>query len=442
MHMTEFKSSDEYYRDLLELKSQEKLIGPVGIYRFHPNEFKYIGYTLPVIFHKWTGKYGIRSLEDFKKSQLVQEIAFRESLAQIWEDLKDYQHYEGQNIKGIKITKSGILTAGFYIGRKHLKEFLRTSGEYDIQDKNQIRCSDYIQKFAGYDIDYSITDLVQQRREEINSSPEDKIQTIILSLENRYDELLPETKQELIMALKIGLFEKFAILMSKYTISSSQKAHGDLTGLANSLNITPEIVGQIIDQGHAEIERVFKRKLLKFAESVYTKELAINVTSEDKLQNETLEIAKKLDLREMLGYVQQYFNNERIADKLKRLIQKIKFKEVPDDLQKFIKKEDIHIAHRLKYVVLRSELTSDLKKVMVENIMHEVVQTRSNLENCREILITGYVNINSYNPYQEQRFESLVGKIEGDLEKWKESVGVMESEQDDLSLTGEFYKIC
>lgn len=419
--MTRLKSSDEYYRDIVAKKSEVKRDSLYGIYCHNLREMSHTRY----VSHKWTGKYGIKDIDDFKASQLVQEIAFRESLAQIWDELKDYHHYEGQSIKDITITKSGMITAAFYVGRRDVKSFLDTSSTTDIKDESQMRCSDYLKEFAGYDIDYSTEDLVERRYEELKSNkPEDKTKSIIAALESRYDELSskPEDKKELIKALKIELFEKFAILMSKYTIDSSQKAHQELTALTNRFNITPEIIGQIIDQGHSEIERIFKSKLLKFFETSYPKGLAVNIATNDKLKDEPAGITKKLELREILGYLQQSLKEEEveISKKINKLVQKIKLKELPNDLQEFIKQEDAQIVQKLETLVLRSELremTDDLKKAITQSIIHGLEQTKLNLDSCCQILIEGCININRYDRDRGKDFTSLIDSIEDGLEK-------------------------
>lgn len=444
--MTELKSSDEYYRDILKMKSKPRPNVGIGIYRLDDIGLAHIGYKVFHHFDKWTGKYGIKNIKDFEASELVQEIALRERLAQIWDELKDYHHYEGQSIKDIIITKSGMLTAGLYANPSRLKSFLDTSGTTDIGVRFQMHCSDYLKEFAGYDIDYSTEDLVKLRYEELRSNkPEDKTKSIIASLESRYDELSskPEEKKKLITDLKIEIFEKFAILMSKYTIDSSQRAHQELTEVTNRLNITSEIVDQIIEQGHSEIERIFKKKLLKFFEN--SKGLAVNIATNDKLKDEPSMIARKLELREILGYLQQSLEEEEveISKKVNKLVQKIKLEELPDESQEFIKGEDAQIFQKLKTLVLRYELvelTSDLKKAVVQSIIHELAQTKLNLDSCRKLLTDSCIGINRYNRDEGKDFTSLIDSIEDGLERWGESVGVMKSDQDDLRVIGDFYQ--
>lgn len=434
-YMTDLKSSDEYYRNVVAKKSEAKKLSLHGIYQFRPIEFGYAKYTSVYGRNKWTGKYGIKSSKDFEASLLVQEIAFRESLSRIWEELKDYHHYQGQNIKGITITKSGMLTAAFYLDRRYLESFLNTSGAKDIRDKSKMRCSDYLQEFGGYDIDYSVTELIQKRYEELESNkPEDKTKLIISSLESLDSLCKPEDKKKLIIALKIELFEKFATSMSKYTINSSQEAHQKIIELTNKPGVTPEITGQIIEQGYSEVERIFKRKLLKFVATFGNTNLAVNIATNDKLKDEAAIIAKKLNLREILGYLQRSLKEEEIEilQKINKLLQRVKFKEILEDILEFIKKEDLEIAQKLKALALKPELidmTGDLKKDIVQIIIHEVEQTKTNLNNCEKMLIKGCIEINRYDRDGRKDFMSLVDTIEYGRQEWEESVGIIKDEQ-------------
>lgn len=66
--------------------------------------------------------------------------------------LRNYLHYDGEIINGIKITESGILAASHLVGNKSVKKFLKSNGKIDIADKNGTKCSDYLKKFSGYEL--------------------------------------------------------------------------------------------------------------------------------------------------------------------------------------------------------------------------------------------------------------------------------------------------
>jgi len=152
-----------------------------------------------------------------------------------------------------------------------------------------------------------------------------------------------------------------------------------------------------------------------------------------------VEIAKKLDLGEMLGYAHQLGDIEMIKG-LDKIVQKVKFKKVPDNIREFIKKEDAEIGQKLEAFRGLGEVTNDLKKAIVESIVNKgLLEAKLYLDNCRAILVKGCIEINRQNSKGIQDFTNVVGKIEYDLEKWGESIGVNKSDQDDLSLAGDFY---
>jgi hypothetical protein len=63
-----------------------------------------------------------------------------------------YNHYIGKKINNIDITESGILAAAHLIGNKGVKKFLMSNGKIDPKDGNGTKCSDYMKKFANYNI--------------------------------------------------------------------------------------------------------------------------------------------------------------------------------------------------------------------------------------------------------------------------------------------------
>jgi hypothetical protein len=67
--------------------------------------------------------------------------------------LKDYEHYKGDTIKGIKITKSGMIAASHLGGAGSLKKFLNSGGRVNKKDAFGTSLSDYLRKFSSYDID-------------------------------------------------------------------------------------------------------------------------------------------------------------------------------------------------------------------------------------------------------------------------------------------------
>ena len=67
--------------------------------------------------------------------------------------MRNFLHYDNKVIKGIKITKSGMVAAAHLVGASKVKRFLKSNGDIDPVDGNGKHCSDYIKEFAGYDLD-------------------------------------------------------------------------------------------------------------------------------------------------------------------------------------------------------------------------------------------------------------------------------------------------
>ncbi len=67
--------------------------------------------------------------------------------------LKDYEHYIGHSIKGIEITKSGMIAASHLGGAGSLMKFLDTKGRINPKDLFGTSISDYLKNFASYDLD-------------------------------------------------------------------------------------------------------------------------------------------------------------------------------------------------------------------------------------------------------------------------------------------------
>ncbi len=99
----------------------------------------------------WTGKGGINSLEDFKNNREVQTIAIKNYHKIIWTKyLKNYHSFEGQEINGITLTKSGMTAAAHNVGHGDFKKFLNSGGAIVPKDGNSVPCTEYLKKFGSY----------------------------------------------------------------------------------------------------------------------------------------------------------------------------------------------------------------------------------------------------------------------------------------------------
>lgn len=67
--------------------------------------------------------------------------------------MKDYEHFIGDTIKGVPITKSGMIAAAHLGGARSVKLFLTSDGRLDKEDVLGTAVSNYMKRFSFYDID-------------------------------------------------------------------------------------------------------------------------------------------------------------------------------------------------------------------------------------------------------------------------------------------------
>ncbi len=111
----------------------------------------------------YLGKYqfGLGTLElvgvyngvNFLNNPELQEKAFHVNISRNkWILRKDITRYVGTHMDGVEITESGILAAAHLAGPGNVKLFLRSQGRMDLKDGYGTSISNYMKKFAGYDI--------------------------------------------------------------------------------------------------------------------------------------------------------------------------------------------------------------------------------------------------------------------------------------------------
>jgi hypothetical protein len=67
--------------------------------------------------------------------------------------LTDYEHYIGDSIGGVVITKSGMIAASHLGGAGSLQKFLDSNGRINKTDVLGTSILDYLEKFRHYDLD-------------------------------------------------------------------------------------------------------------------------------------------------------------------------------------------------------------------------------------------------------------------------------------------------
>lgn len=146
-HESEFTRfiNDLGYRESKNNWASVNQIGCFGEWQFAESTLKYLGFrkitlkkfrTDPFIFPRELQTEALKSL-------------IRVNLIY----LKDFEQYKGDSIKGIKITKSGMIAASHLGGAGSLKKFLNSEGRVNKKDLFGTSISDYLKTFSSYDID-------------------------------------------------------------------------------------------------------------------------------------------------------------------------------------------------------------------------------------------------------------------------------------------------
>ena len=67
--------------------------------------------------------------------------------------MADYEHFIGDSINGVKITKSGMIAASHLGGAGSLQQFLDSRGKLNNEDIFGTSIADYMKKFNNYDLE-------------------------------------------------------------------------------------------------------------------------------------------------------------------------------------------------------------------------------------------------------------------------------------------------
>lgn len=117
-------------------------IGCMGYYQFHPNTLRTLGYghITPEAFRQNPNIFP----EELQDKAIKMLIEFNE-LA-----LSGCMAYVGKTIKGVEITKSGLIGAAHLAGSQGVKMFFQHG--YVAKDLNGTTVIDYLREFAGFEI--------------------------------------------------------------------------------------------------------------------------------------------------------------------------------------------------------------------------------------------------------------------------------------------------
>ena len=120
-------------------------IGCFGEWQFAESTLWYLGYrkitlkkfkTNPDIFPR---ELQLMALKNLIKINLIY--------------LMDYEHFIGESINGVKITKSGMIAASHLGGAGSLKKYLNSNGRINHKDVLGTSIYDYLKEFCYYDLD-------------------------------------------------------------------------------------------------------------------------------------------------------------------------------------------------------------------------------------------------------------------------------------------------
>ncbi len=143
----------EFYRFINDLGHRESgnnwlsinRIGCFGEWQFAESTLRYLGYR------KLT-------LRKFKKNPAIfprdMQMKALKTLIRVNQVLlTDYEHFIGDSIKGVRITRSGMIAASHLGGAGSLKKFLDSKGKINKNDILGTSIYDYLKKFCDYDLE-------------------------------------------------------------------------------------------------------------------------------------------------------------------------------------------------------------------------------------------------------------------------------------------------
>jgi hypothetical protein len=146
-HESEFSRfiNDLGYRESRNNWLSVNRIGCFGEWQFAESTLKYLGFRKITLKRFRTNPY------IFPREMQAEALKALIRVNLIY--LKDYEHYKEVTIKGIVITKAGMIAASHLGGAGSLKKFLDSGGRINKKDVFGTSVSDYLKKFSTYDIE-------------------------------------------------------------------------------------------------------------------------------------------------------------------------------------------------------------------------------------------------------------------------------------------------
>ncbi len=145
-HRLEFQRfiNDLGYRESLNNWRSVNCIGCFGEWQFAESTIRYLGFR-GITLRKF------RADPDIFPRQL--QVGALESLIRVnLALLKDYEHFIGDTVGGVEVTKSGLIAAAHLGGAGTVKLFLKSGGRINKKDVLKTSVRDYMKRFSGYDL--------------------------------------------------------------------------------------------------------------------------------------------------------------------------------------------------------------------------------------------------------------------------------------------------
>jgi hypothetical protein len=120
-------------------------IGCFGEWQFGESTLKFLGYR------KITLKKFKANPEIFPRELQLKALKTLIRVNLVF--LMDYEHFIGDSIKGVVITKSGMIAASHLGGAGSLQKFLDSNGRTNKKDVLGTSICDYLRKFRYYDLE-------------------------------------------------------------------------------------------------------------------------------------------------------------------------------------------------------------------------------------------------------------------------------------------------
>ena len=120
-------------------------IGCFGEWQFEESTLKYLGYrTITLKKFKTDPEIFPRELQMRVLRTLIRVNSMH---------LHKYEHFIGNSINGVVITKSGMIAASHLGGAGSLQKFLKSNGSINRKDVLGTSILDYLKKFRYYDLE-------------------------------------------------------------------------------------------------------------------------------------------------------------------------------------------------------------------------------------------------------------------------------------------------